>query len=86
MVVQVLEDIAGDGEIKTFQHDYRVGGYETRIWPFSEPFRWPPRRALTDLGLEIFGGPQVGEAGLRRVSPLRKLLHGERYLRRTRTA
>lgn len=66
MVVQVLEDIVNDGEIKTFQHDYRVGGYEARIWPFSEPFKWPPRRALTDLGLEVFGGPQPGEAAPKR--------------------
>lgn len=33
LVVQVIEDIAEDGEVKTFQHDHRVGGYEARIWP-----------------------------------------------------
>jgi len=42
LVVQVIEDIAEDGEVKTFQHDHRVGGHEARIWPFSEPFKWPP--------------------------------------------
>jgi hypothetical protein len=83
MVVQVIEDIANDGEIKTFQHDYRVGGYEARIWPFSEPFKWPPRRALTDLGLEIFGGPQPGEASPRHLGIVRRLLQRRLYLQRT---
>jgi hypothetical protein len=83
LVVQVLEDIANDGEVKTFQHDYRVGGYEARIWPFCEPFAWPPRRALTDLGLEIFGGPQPGDLAARRIGILRKLLQRRLYLQRT---
>jgi hypothetical protein len=62
LVVQVIEDIADDGEVKTFQHDPRVGGHEARIWPFSKPFTWPPGLALSDAGLEIFGGPKPGEA------------------------
>jgi hypothetical protein len=61
LVVQVIADIAGDGEVKSFQHDERVGGHEARIWPFSPPFKWPPGAALTDAGLEIFGGPKPGE-------------------------
>ena len=83
LVVQVIEDIANDGEVKTFRRDYRVGGYEARIWPFCEPFEWPPRRALTDLGLEIFGGPQPGELAARREGILRKLLQRKLYLQRT---
>lgn len=69
--------------LKTFQHDHRVGGYEARIWPFSEPFNWPPRRALTDLGLEIFGGPRPGEVAPRREGFLRRLLQRKRYLQTT---
>lgn len=61
LVVQVIEDIADDGEVKTFQHDRRIAGNEARIWPFSRPFSWPPGLALTDVGLEIFGGPKPGE-------------------------
>jgi hypothetical protein len=85
LVVQVIEDIAGDGEIKTFQHDHRVGGYEERIWPFTEPFPWPPRRALTDLGLEVFGGPKPGEEPPALGGLLRRLLLRRHYLQRTNT-
>ena len=73
LVVQVIEDIADDGEVKTFQHDHRIGGHEARIWPFSEPFDWPPGLALTDAGLEIFGGPKPGENPFRRGGFLRRL-------------
>jgi hypothetical protein len=61
LVVQVIEDIADDGDVKTFQHDKRIAGNEARIWPFSQPFDWPPGLALTDAGLEVFGGPKPGE-------------------------
>jgi hypothetical protein len=57
LVVQVIEDIADAGEVKTFQHDQRVGGHEARIWPFSEPFNWPPGLALTDAGLRSSEDP-----------------------------
>lgn len=83
LVVQVIEDIAEDGEVKTFQHDHRVGGNEARIWPFSPPFKWPPRRALTDLGLEIFGGPQPGEVAPERLGFIKRLRQRRLYLQRT---
>lgn len=83
LVVQVIEDIADDGEVKTFQHDHRVGGYEARIWPFTKPFPWSPRRALTDLGLEIFGGIRPGEEPPERRGFLVKLLQRRLYLQRT---
>lgn len=83
LIVQVIEDIADDGEVKTFQHDPRVGGYEARIWPFSKPFKWPPRRALTDVGLEIFGGPKPGEEPPERKGFIGRRLHRSRYLQRT---
>lgn len=82
LVVQVIEDIANDGEVKTFQHDHRVGGYEARIWPFTKPFPWPPRRALTDLGLDIFGGIRPGEEPPERRGFLGRLLQRRLYLRR----
>jgi hypothetical protein len=61
LIVQVIENIAEDGEAKTFQHDKRIAGHEARIWPFTKPFKWPPGIALTDAGLEIFGGPKPGQ-------------------------
>lgn len=61
LVVQVIEDVADDGEVKAFQHDKRIAGHEARIWPFSQTFEWPPGLALSDAGLEIFGGPKPGE-------------------------
>jgi hypothetical protein len=76
--VQVIEDIADDGEVKTFQHDKRVAGNEARIWPFCEPFKWPPGLALTDVGLEIFGGPKPSEAPPGRTGFLSRLLHRNR--------
>ncbi len=76
LVVQVIEDVADDGEVKTFQHDKRVAGHEERIWPFCQPFKWPPGLALTDAGLEIFGGPSLAKnlgAGLpKQVAPLKR--------------
>lgn len=83
MVFQVIEDIANDGEVKTFQHDRRVGGYERRIWPFSKPFAWPPRRALTDLGLEIFGGPRPEEVSPGYEGFIRRLARRRLYLGKT---
>jgi hypothetical protein len=74
LVVQVIEDIANDGEVKTFQHDKRIRGHEERIWPFRKPFEWPPGLALTDAGLEIFGGPKPGEKPPSRKGLLSKLL------------
>jgi hypothetical protein len=61
LVVQVIKDIAGDGEVKSFRHDKRVAGNEARIWPLSQPFKWPPGHPLTDADLEVFGGPKPGE-------------------------
>ena len=58
LVVQIIEDIATDSEIKTFQHDPRVASSAARIWPFRRPFKWPPGPALTDSGLEVFAGPK----------------------------
>lgn len=84
LVVQVIEDIAEDGEVKTFQQDFRVGGYETRIWPFSESFRWPPHRGLTDLGLAIFGGPQPGKTPSMHKVILGRALSRRRYLQRSK--
>lgn len=78
LVVQVIEDIAEDGKVKTFQHDRRIAGHEARIWPFSKPFTWPPGLALTDAGLEIFGGPKPGEASPSRMGFLRRLLQRTR--------
>jgi hypothetical protein len=83
LVVQVIEDIADDGEVKTFQHDPRVAGHEARIWPFSESFKWPPRLALNDLGLEIFGGPKPGEEPPAPMGFLRRLSQRQLYLQRT---
>jgi hypothetical protein len=82
LVIQVIEDVAEDGEIKTFQHDKRVAGHEARIWPFCQPFKWSPRMALTDAGLEIFGGPKPGEIPSRRAGFLRRLPRRNRYLAR----
>jgi hypothetical protein len=73
LVVQVIEDVARDGEVKSFQHDKRIAGNEARIWPFSQPFDWPPGLALTDSGLEIFGGPKPGEKPLGRGGLLKSL-------------
>jgi hypothetical protein len=60
LIVQVIEDIADDGEVKTFQHDHRVGGHEARIWP-SEPFIWPPGLALPMPALRSSEGLSLGK-------------------------
>lgn len=74
LVVQVIEDISEDGAVKTFQRDKRIAGQDARIWPFSKPFEWPPGLALTDAGLEIFGGPKPGEEPSKRAGILGRLL------------
>lgn len=83
LVAQVVVDIAEDGEVKAIQRDKRIAGHDARIWPFCEPFEWPPGLALTDAGLEVFAGPKPGDPPMKvpgrlsmRVYLLTRIFHG----------
>jgi hypothetical protein len=80
LVVQAVADIAEDGEVKAIQRDKRIAGHDARIWPFCEPFEWPPGLALTDAGLEVFAGPKPGDPPMKVPGRLAMLAH---LLRRT---
>jgi hypothetical protein len=58
LVVQVL---FGETGIRAANHPRPIAGSVRRIWPTTDSFTWPPGPPLTEKGLRLAAGGEVGK-------------------------